>query len=36
MDKNELKKILAGISLASLLAGAGFAPSVWASNGQGS
>jgi radical SAM modification target selenobiotic family peptide len=36
MDKNDLKKILAGISLASLLAGAGLTSSACASNSQGS
>jgi radical SAM modification target selenobiotic family peptide len=36
MDKRDLKKILAGISLASLLASAGMAPTACTSNSQGS
>ena len=36
MDKNDLKQILAGISLAGLLAGAGVASSACTANSQGS
>jgi radical SAM modification target selenobiotic family peptide len=36
MDKNDLKKILAGISLASLLAGAGLTSSACAADSKGS